>query len=63
MGHPVRATISEMGPILLSNLLELSEAQEGILNIAFDLADNNKLLLLDLKDLRAVLQYMGDNAA
>ena len=61
-GHPVRATISEMGPILLSNLLGLSEAQEGVLNIAFDLADDNHLLLLDLKDLKAMLQFVGENA-
>lgn len=62
MGHPVRATISEMGPILLSNLLGLSPAQEGVLNIAFDLADDNNLLLLDLKDLKAMLQFVGENS-
>ena len=62
-GHPVRATISEMGPILLSNILNLTPAQEGILNIAFRLADENGLLLLDLADLKAMLQYIGDHAS
>jgi DNA helicase HerA-like ATPase len=54
-GHPVRATISEMGPLLLSRMLELNDTQEGVLNIAFKLADDEGLLLLDLKDLRALL--------
>jgi DNA helicase HerA-like ATPase len=62
-GHPIRTTVSEMGPLLLSNLLELNEVQEGALNIAFRLADEQGLLLLDLKDLRAILQHIGDNAA
>ncbi|MBT3140252.1 ATP-binding protein [Phaeobacter gallaeciensis] len=60
-GHPVRTTISEMGPLLLSRLLELSEAQEGILNIAFRLADEEGLPLLDLKDLQALLVWIGEN--
>ena len=61
-GHPVRATISEMGPLLLSRLLNLNETQEGVLNIAFRIADENGWLLLDLKDLRAMLAYIGENA-
>jgi uncharacterized protein len=61
-GHPVRATISEMGPLLLSRLLGLNETQEGVLNIAFRLADENGWLLLDLKDLRAMLTHIADNA-
>ncbi len=61
-GHPVRATISEMGPLLLSRLMGLSEAQEGALNIAFKLADDEGLLLLDLKDLRALLSNINDRA-
>ena len=60
-GHPVRATVAEMGPLLLSRLLELSEAQEGILNIAFRLADEEGLPLLDLKDLQALLVWVGEN--
>jgi DNA helicase HerA-like ATPase len=59
-GHPVRATISEMGPLILSRLMDLSEAQEGILNMAFKLADDEGLLLLDLKDLRSLLSNMAD---
>src|SRR6185437_1367042 len=51
-GHPIRATVSELGPLLLSRLMDLSEAQEGVLNIAFKIADNEKLPLLDLKDLQ-----------
>jgi len=62
-GHPVRATISEMGPLLLARLMDLNEVQEGVLNIAFRVADDQGLLLLDLKDLRAVLGYIGDHAA
>lgn len=62
-GHPVRATISEMGPLLLSRLLDLNDTQEGVLNIAFRIADENKMLLLDLKDLRAVLAHIAENAA
>ena len=56
-GHPVRATISEMGPLLLSRLMDLNDVQEGVLNIAFRVADEQGLLLLDLKDLRAMLAY------
>lgn len=62
-GHPIRTTISEMGPLLLSRLLELTEAQEGILNIAFRIADEQGMLLLDLKDLRAMLVWLGENSA
>ena len=61
-GHPVRATISDMGPLLLARILDLNETQEGVLTLVFKVADDNGLLLLDLKDLRAVLQYVGDNA-
>lgn len=61
-GHPVRATISEMGPLLLSRMMDLSEAQEGVLNIAFAIADDDGLLLLDLKDLRQLLIHMAENA-
>jgi uncharacterized protein len=61
-GHPLRTTISEMGPLLLSRLLNLNDTQEGVLNIAFKIADDNGLLLLDLKDLRAIIQYVGDHA-
>jgi DNA helicase HerA-like ATPase len=58
-GHRVRTTISEMGPLLLARLMDMSDAQEGVLNIAFKLADENGLPLLDLKDLRALLNYMA----
>ena len=61
-GHPVRATISEMGPLLLARLLNLNETQEGVLALVFKIADDNGWLLLDLKDLRAMAQYVGDNA-
>ena len=61
-GHPVRTTISEMGPLLLSRILDLNETQSGVLNLVFKIADNNGLLLLDLKDLRAMLQFVGDQA-
>jgi DNA helicase HerA-like ATPase len=61
-GHPVRATVSEMGPLLLARLLELNDTQEGVINMVFKIADENGLLLLDLKDLRAMLQYVADNA-
>jgi DNA double-strand break repair helicase HerA and related ATPase len=61
-GHPVRATVSEMGPLLLARLLELNDTQEGVLNMVFKIADENGLLLLDLKDLRAMLQHVADNA-
>ncbi len=61
-GHPVRATVSEMGPLLLGRLLDLNDTQEGVLNMVFRIADESGLLLLDLKDLRSMLQYVGDNA-
>ncbi len=61
-GHPVRATISEMGPVLLARMMELSEPQEGVLNIAFRVADKQGLALLDLKDLQSLLVWLGDNA-
>jgi DNA helicase HerA-like ATPase len=61
-GHPVRATISEMGPLLLARLLNLNDTQEGVLSLVFKIADDNGLLLLDVKDLQAILQYSGDNA-
>ncbi|MCZ2441724.1 MAG: DUF853 domain-containing protein [Burkholderiales bacterium] len=62
-GHPVRATISDMGPLLLARMLALNETQTGVLNLVFKIADDHGLLLLDLKDLRAMLQYLGDNGA
>ncbi len=62
-GHPVRATVSDMGPLLLSRMLALNETQAGVLNIVFKIADDSGLLLLDLKDLRAMLQHVGENAA
>ncbi len=62
-GHPVRATISEMGPLLLGRLLNLNDTQAGVLSVVFKVADEQGLLLLDLKDLRAALQYVADNAA
>jgi DNA helicase HerA-like ATPase len=61
-GHPVRATISDLGPLLLSRVLELNDTQEGVLSLVFKVADDNGLLLLDLKDLRAMLQHVGDHA-
>src|SRR5688572_8461392 len=61
-GHPVRATVSDMGPLLLGRLLNLNETQQGVLTLTFKIADDNGLLLLDLKDLRAMLQYIGENA-
>ncbi len=61
-GHPIRATISEMGPVLLSRMLELNDTQEGVLTIAFRLADEQDLLLIDLKDLRSLLLWVGENA-
>ncbi|HYC35920.1 MAG TPA: helicase HerA-like domain-containing protein [Usitatibacter sp.] len=62
-GHPMRSTISEMGPLLLARVLDLNETQAGVLAAVFKIADDNALLLLDLKDLRAMLQYAGDNAS
>ncbi len=62
-GHPVRATVSDMGPLLLGRLLGLNDTQAGVLTAVFKIADDNGLLLLDLKDLRAMLQFVGDNAA
>lgn len=59
-GHPVRTTISDMGPLLLSRLMDLSETQEGVLTVAFEYADDEGMLLLDLKDLRKLLNHMGD---
>ncbi len=61
-GHPVRATVSDMGPLLLARLLGLNDTQEGVLQLVFKAADDEGLLLLDLKDLRAVVQYVGENA-
>jgi DNA helicase HerA-like ATPase len=61
-GHPVRATVSDLGPLLLGRILDLNDTQQGVLAIVFKLADDNGLLLLDLKDLRALLQYASDNA-
>ena len=61
-GHPVRATISNMGPLLLTRMLGLNDTQAGVLNLVFKIADDNGLLLLDMKDLRAMLQFVGDNA-
>jgi DNA helicase HerA-like ATPase len=61
-GHPVRATVSDMGPLLLSRMLALNETQQGVLNLVFKIADDNGLLLLDMKDLRSMLQYVGENA-
>jgi DNA helicase HerA-like ATPase len=61
-GHPVRATVSEMGPLLLSRMMDLNDVQEGVLNIAFRVADEQGLLLLDMKDLRAILANVAENA-
>jgi len=63
MGHPLRATVSDMGPLLLGRMLNLNEVQQGVLSLVFKIADDNGLLLLDLKDLRAMMQSVGDNAA
>ncbi|HZE91697.1 MAG TPA: helicase HerA-like domain-containing protein [Rhizobacter sp.] len=62
-GHPVRATVSDMGPLLLARMLALNDTQAGVLNLVFKIADDSGLLLLDLKDLRAMLQHVGDNAS
>ncbi|NIC40524.1 helicase HerA-like domain-containing protein [Aquabacterium sp. A08] len=61
-GHPVRATVSDMGPLLLARMLDLNDTQAGVLNLVFKIADDHGLLLLDLKDLRAMLQHVGDHA-
>jgi uncharacterized protein len=61
-GHPVRATVSEMGPLLLSRMMDLNDVQEGVLNIAFRVADEQGLLLLDMKDLRAILSFIAEHA-
>jgi uncharacterized protein len=61
-GHPVRTTMSEMGPLLLARMLNLNDTQQGVLAMTFKIADDNGLLLLDVKDLRSMLQYVGDNA-
>ena len=62
-GHPVRATVSEMGPLLLARMMDLNDVQEGVLNIAFKVADEQGLLLLDMKDLRAILSFVAEHAA
>jgi DNA helicase HerA-like ATPase len=62
-GHPVRATVSEMGPLLLARMMDLNDVQEGVLNIAFKVADEQGLLLLDMKDLRAILSFIAEHAA
>ena len=62
-GHPLRTTVSELGPVLLARMLELNEVQEGVLALAFKIADDDGLLLLDLKDLRAVLQHVSERAS
>ena len=62
-GHPVRATVSEMGPLLLSRMMDLNDVQEGVLNIAFKVADEQGLLLLDMKDLRAILSFIAEHGA
>ncbi len=63
LGHPVRATVSDLGPLLFARILNLNETQEGVLSLVFKVADDNGLLLLDLKDLRAMLQHVGEHAA
>ncbi len=62
-GHPLRATISEMGPLLIARLLQLNDTQEGVLSIAFKYADDNGMMLLDLKDIQALMQYVGENSS
>ena len=62
-GHPMRATVSEMGPLLLSRVLNLNDTQEGVLHLLFKIADDHGLLLLDLEDLREMLKFLGENAA
>ncbi len=62
-GHPVRGTVSDIGPLLLSRMLDLNDTQEGVLNIAFKLADDQGMLLIDFKDLRSILEFVGDQAS
>lgn len=62
-GHPVRTTVSEIGPLLMSRLLDLNDTQEGVMSVAFHMADEEGMLLLDLKDIQALLAYMGENAS
>ena len=62
-GHPIRATVSEMGPLLFARMMQLNDTQEGVLNIAFRVADEQGLLLLDLKDLQSLLVFVANNAA
>lgn len=62
-GHPVRTTISEMGPLLISRLLDLNDTQSGVMNLVFKIADDNGLLILDMKDLKSMLEYIGENAS
>ncbi|MBI5658441.1 MAG: DUF853 family protein [Nitrosomonadales bacterium] len=62
LGHPVRATVSDMGPLLLGRMLNLNDTQQGVLSLVFKIADDNGMLLLDFKDLRAMVQHVGDNA-
>jgi len=61
-GHPIRATVSDLGPLLLARLLDLNDIQSGVLQLVYKIADDNGLLLLDMKDLRAMVQFVGDNA-
>ena len=61
-GHPMRATVSDLGPLLLARMMGLNETQEGVLHLVFKIADEQGMLLLDAKDLRAMLQFVGDNA-
>ena len=61
-GHPIRTTISEIGPVLMARMLNLNDVQEGVLTVAFHVADKEGLLLLDLEDLRSLLAYVGENA-
>ena len=63
IGHPVRATVAEMGPLLLARILQLNDTQEGVLNVAFRLADEEELPVLDLKDLQALLVFIAENAS
>src|SRR5258707_8218919 len=62
-GHPVRATVSEMGPLLLARMIDLNDVQQGVLNVAFRVADENGLALIDMKDLRAILSFIAEHAA